>query len=97
MHENKNERVWWVYLLACKNERLYAGVALDVEARFALHVTGKGARFTRANRPERILAAKPFPSRSLAQKAECALKKLDKASKLKWAREHARPRLIVDS
>ncbi len=89
MHENNNERVWWVYLLACKNGRLYAGVALDVEARFVLHATGKGARFTRANPPERILAARPFPTRSLAQKAECALKKLKRARKLEWARENA--------
>jgi putative endonuclease len=89
MQDNKNERVWWVYLLACKNGRLYVGVAVDVEARFASHVSGKGARFTRANPPERILAARPFPSRSLAQKAEYALKRLRREKKLEWARENA--------
>jgi putative endonuclease len=80
-------RTWYLYLLACDNGRLYAGIALDVKARFELHRSGKGAKFTRANRPLEILAARAFTSRSEASKAEYALKQLDRVSKLEWVRQ----------
>jgi putative endonuclease len=78
-------KTWWLYLLECKHNRLYTGIALDVQARFALHASGKGAKFTRANPPISILAAQPFESRSAALKAEHALKRLTAAEKRRWA------------
>lgn len=80
-------KVWWVYLLACKGGRTYAGIAIDVGARFLAHREGKGAKFTRANKPLKILGAQSFPSRSEALKAEYALKQLERPDKLLWARE----------
>ena len=67
---------------------MYAGIALDVHARFELHASGKGAKFTRANPPKKILAAQSFPSRSAALKAEYKLKQLDRAAKLEWVRHN---------
>jgi putative endonuclease len=81
---------WWVYLLACVGGRTYAGIARDVDARFQAHVAGKAARFTRANRPLRILGAQEFASRSEALKAEYALKQLRRPEKLAWARRWTR-------
>lgn len=81
---------WWVYLLACRNGRTYAGIALDVDARFAAHQAGKGARFTRANPPLAILGAQSFATKSEALKAEAALKKLRRADKLAWAARWSR-------
>ena len=60
------EKVWWLYLLACADGRTYAGIALDVAARFRLHAAGKASKFTRANKPLRVLGAQPFASCSLA-------------------------------
>ena len=80
------EKVWWLYLLACADGRTYAGIALDVAARFRLHAAGKASKFTRANKPLRVLGAQPFASRSLALQAEYALKQLKKPAKLRWAR-----------
>jgi putative endonuclease len=79
------EKVWWLYLLACTDGRTYAGIALDVAARFRVHAAGKGSKFTRANRPLRILGAQPFATRALAQQAEHALKRLERPEKLEWA------------
>ncbi|HVF18138.1 MAG TPA: GIY-YIG nuclease family protein [Steroidobacteraceae bacterium] len=84
-------KTWWVYLLACRGGRTYAGIAIDVNARFLLHQTGKGAKFTRANPPRKILGAQAFPSRSEALKAEYALKQLDRSEKLAWARRWSAP------
>jgi putative endonuclease len=79
---------WWLYLLACKDGRTYAGVAIDVHARFQLHLSGKASKFTRANPPLSILGAQMFVNRSAASKAEYALKQLEKHEKLAWACEH---------
>ncbi len=79
-------RLWWLYLLACKDGRTYAGIALDVEARFELHRSGKGARFTRSNPPLKVLGVQSFATKSDAMKAEAALKKLPREERLAWAR-----------
>lgn len=78
---------WWLYLLACRDGRTYVGIATDVAARFAVHISGKGAKFTRSNPPTRVLGARAFASKSDALKAEAALKKLDRTKRLAWARE----------
>jgi putative endonuclease len=84
-------KVWWLYLLACADGRTYAGIALDVTARFRLHAAGKASKFTRANRPLRILGAQPFADRSQAQRAEHALKRLERPDKLRWAQRWTWP------
>jgi putative endonuclease len=68
----------------------YAGITNDLDARFRAHVAGTGARFTRANPPQAILAVVPFPDRSSASKAEWALKQLPKAKKLAFMEGLAR-------
>ena len=73
---------WVLYLLECAGERLYAGITNDLHARFATHCAGRGARFTKAFPPVRIVAASLLPSRSLALKAEYALKRQPRAGKL---------------
>ena len=73
---------WVLYLLECAGARLYAGITNDLAARFAAHRAGRGARFTRAFPPLRIVAASRLPSRSEALKAEYALKRQPRAAKL---------------
>lgn len=73
----RNPRVlWFVYLLECANGRLYTGITIDLAARFRAHSSGKGAMFTRLNRPARIIAAKQCENRSEASKLEYAVKNL---------------------
>jgi putative endonuclease len=76
---------WWLYLLVCRDGRTYAGIAIDVAARFAAHSSGKGAKFTRSNPPVRVLGACAYATKSEALKAEAALKKLDREQRLAWA------------
>lgn len=75
---------YWLYLLECEDGSYYAGVALDVEDRFIRHVLGRGARYTRARMPLRVLAAARYPSKSEALKAEYRLKQLARADKLEF-------------
>lgn len=73
---------YWLYLLECEGGSYYAGVALDVEERFILHVLGRGARYTRANMPLRVLAAACYASKGEALRAEYRLKQLPRGDKL---------------
>lgn len=73
---------WVLYLVECAGARLYAGVTNDLSARFAAHCAGRGARFTKAFAPRRVVAASALSSRSEALKAEYALKQQPRAGKL---------------
>jgi putative endonuclease len=76
--------MWYVYLIECQNGSWYAGITNDLEARYAAHAAGKGARYTRANPPVKLLGARSFPDRSAASRAEYEVKRLPKAKKLAW-------------
>lgn len=78
-----SNRQWFVYLLECENGRLYTGITPDLTERFHKHATGKGAMFTRLNKPSRIIAAKPCADRSEASKLERAIKGLTPGQK-RW-------------
>lgn len=73
---------YWLYLLECEGGRYYAGIAVDVEQRYFQHLFGRGAKFTRAWPPLRVLAAHAYASRGDALRAELRLKALPRAGKL---------------
>lgn len=73
---------YWLYLLECEGGSFYAGIAIDVEQRFTQHVLGRGARYTRANPPLRVAAAREYPNKGAALSAEFTLKQLPRAEKL---------------
>lgn len=76
-------------MLECRDGRLYTGITTDIERRLTEHNTGRrGARFTRANSPRRLLAAVQVPNRSVALKLEAALKKLSRPQKQRWAAQN---------
>jgi putative endonuclease len=68
--------VWFLYLIECEDGTLYTGIAIDPQARFALHAAGKGARYTRSHPPRRLLLTLAFPDRSSASKAEYRVKQM---------------------
>jgi putative endonuclease len=72
---------WFLYLIECADGSIYTGIARDVAARYAAHVSGKGARYTRSHPPARLLASQAFPDRSSALKAEYRVKQLSAAEK----------------
>ena len=73
---------WVLYLLECKGGSFYAGITNNLAARFQVHLQGRGAKYTRAYPPIRILAHKHYPDRSEASKAEAQLKALPKDKKI---------------
>ena len=75
---------WAVYLLHCEGGKCYIGISPWPHERFAAHKAGKGAAFTRANRPQVLAAVVWFENRSAAASMEARLKALARPAKLAW-------------
>jgi len=75
---------WYVYILRCQDDSLYTGVCTDLERRVQEHnqCNKKGARYTRARRPVKMVYQEDCENRSEACKREAAIKKLQRKQKL---------------
>ena len=74
---------FYVYMILTERNTLYCGYTDNVEKRFNEHKSGKGAKYTRANKPVKIVYIKEFSSKSEAQKEEYRIKhKLTREQKL---------------
>ena len=73
---------WCLYLIECRNGSFYAGITNDLEARYAAHVAGRGARYTRANPPLRLIGSRHYPYRASATRAEHAIRRLPRSAKI---------------
>jgi len=82
---------WYLYLLECADGSIYTGITVDVAKRYAAHVAGRGARYTRSHPPARLLASFEHADRSSASKAEYAMKRLSATDKRALVRRAAAP------
>lgn len=71
----------FVYMLRCAGDRIYTGYAVDVEARFEQHKSGRGAKFTKAFPPECILRKFELNCHEEALRLEARIKKLPRPQK----------------
>lgn len=81
---------WRLYLIECRDGAFYAGITKDLARRYLQHVAGKGARYTRANPPVRLVGSRPYPDLGAALRAEHAIRQLPKAAKPGFLRERGR-------
>ena len=72
----------FVYLLLTERATLYCGYTDNLEKRFQAHIEGKGAKYTKANKPIRIVFQKEFNTKSEALKEDYRIKKLSRKEKL---------------
>ena len=73
---------WYVYLLRCKDNSLYAGITTDISRRLHQHNHTKlGAKYTRAKRPVTLVFLETASNKSTASKREYQLRKLTKTHK----------------
>lgn len=73
----------YTYILECEDGSYYTGYTTDVEKRFTVHLSGKGAKYTRSRRPVRIAYYEEFENRSEALKRERAIKKMTREEKVR--------------
>lgn len=77
------DKKFYVYILQTERNTLYCGYTDDVQRRFELHKSGKGAKYTRANKPTEIVYTKEFNTKIEAQQEERRIKNLTRQEKLK--------------
>ena len=80
------DREWFFYMLRCKDDSIYSGIALDVAERLKKHNNGTGARYTAVHRPAVLIYWERFNSISEAMRRETQVKKLPRAKKERLAR-----------
>jgi putative endonuclease len=73
---------FYVYILLCSDGSFYPGYTKDLDARTKLHQNGKGAKYTKAHKPQRLAYFELFDSRSNAIKREKEVKKLSHQQKI---------------
>lgn len=71
----------FVYILRCNDNSLYTGYTNDLYERLKTHNSGKGAKYTRARLPVKLVYYKRVDSKSWALKLEARIKKLTKKEK----------------
>lgn len=76
------DKKYYVYILLTENDTLYCGYTDDVLRRFEKHKQGLAAKYTRANKPVKIVYTKEFNSKSEAMKEESRIKHLSRVQKL---------------
>ena len=73
----------YCYIVECADGTFYTGWAVDPERRVATHNKGRGARYTRMRLPVKLVYVEKQPDRTTAMKREIAIKRLDRARKLR--------------
>jgi putative endonuclease len=82
MMQAPNDEAWADYLLEGAHGRVYTGVPRDPERRYAQHLAGKGARFTRSNPPRQLLGWVWVADHGTALRLELAWKHLPRAERI---------------
>ena len=73
---------YYVYMLRCGDGSLYTGYTDDVERRFRVHQSGKGAKYTRSRLPVELVYQEELPDKSAALRRASGIKKMTRAEKL---------------
>jgi uncharacterized protein (TIGR02453 family) len=72
---------WHVYVARCGDGSLYTGITTDPTRREGAHNAGRGASYTRARRPVRLVHLEPAADRGAALRRELAIKRLSRPEK----------------
>jgi putative endonuclease len=74
--------MWYIYIIECKDNKLYTGITNDIDRRVSEHNSGHGGRFTRYRRPVKLVYSQQVLNRSNALKREAEIRKLKRSEKL---------------
>tara|TARA_B100000686_G_C16117348_1_gene630891 strand:- start:265 stop:561 length:297 start_codon:yes stop_codon:yes gene_type:complete len=89
---------WSIYLVKCRDDSLYAGIALDVEKRMLEHQGGKrGAKYLRGRGPLTLAFSREVGERGLALRVEARIKKLSRKAKLDLVKHPGKAKKIISA
>lgn len=81
---------YYVYIIQCEGNSFYTGYTRNLNSRMRLHLNGKGARYTKMHRPEKVVYTEEFSSIAEAMKREKQIKRLTHRQKLRLAKSQTR-------
>ena len=84
----------YMYVVECRDGSYYTGYTTDVKKRVAVHNSGKGAKYTRARLPVKLIYAQGFDSKEEAMSAEVLLKRKKRAQKERFLSENQEKNLL---
>ena len=79
--DKSSDRIWWVYVLKCRNNYLYIGLTNNIERRLREHEQGMGSKFVRSQRPFELVKTIPCKDAGEARSLEYNLKRLKRSRK----------------
>tara|TARA_B100001250_G_scaffold337492_1_gene304292 strand:- start:379 stop:597 length:219 start_codon:yes stop_codon:yes gene_type:complete len=68
--------------LECNDQSLYTGITNDLKKRIIAHNSGKGAKYTKARLPVKLVYKESCKTKSDSLKREFEIKKLKRTEKL---------------
>ena len=74
---------FFVYILLCSDGSFYTGCTKNLNNRIELHKKGKGARYTKNHKPQKVEYVELFESRAEALRRERRIKKMTHKAKQK--------------
>ena len=74
--------MYYAYILRCGDGTLYTGYTDDPIRREAVHNSGKGAKYTRARLPVKLVYTEAFETKGEAMQREIRIKQLTRTEKL---------------
>ena len=83
----KPKTKWHLYLVRCADDTIYTGISSDVQSRIDKHNSGRGAKYTQARLPVRLIYSESQPNRISAMKREIEVKKWGRKRKENLASE----------
>lgn len=72
----------YVYILKCSDGTLYTGWTNDLQNRLKVHLSGKGAKYTRSRLPVELVYFEECLDKSSALKREYRIKQMRRTEKL---------------
>ncbi len=74
---------WHVYIVQCKDSKLYTGITNNLERRIKAHNNGTAAcKFTRYRKPVKLLHTEEYSTKPEALIREAQIKRLPRKKKL---------------
>jgi putative endonuclease len=74
--------LFYVYILLCVDGSFYTGYTKNLAERTKQHENGKGAKYTKSHKPQKIAYVENLCSRSQAMRREREIKKLNHQQKI---------------
>jgi putative endonuclease len=90
MKTPKSGGCWMVYIIRCKDRKLYTGITNNLKRRIRQHSSGNGCRFTKYRIPIKLVHSEAHPTKSAALTREAKIKSYPRSKKLVLIRKGAR-------